>query len=481
MHAYYRKRVVSLLTLLCPALGVVAVESNSPPNIVLILADDLGYGDLGCYPKDPANVDAPALSPHIDSLAAQGVKFTTAYSMPMCSPARAALLTGRYPARFGFYGNADAHVGLPRSEKLLSEALKARGYATACIGKWHVGHQEGHRPLDRGFDRFYGFLGASHDYFKPNVGTDTDGAMYEGSWIWDQDKKVEKIKYLTDQFTDEAITFIAQAQQRKQPFFLYLPYNAPHGPEQATEQAIQEFSRYPKVKNQPRTVVRAMIDAMDQNIGRLQLELFLRGLDDNTIIVFASDNGGNEYEMPDGIRTVEHNGGLRGRKFTLWDGGLRVPLIIRWPEVIGKGVVYDKPVLLLDLYATLSEAAGIPLPTDRPLDSVSLLPFVRQSSEQAPHPFIYSFMPDKDTWCIRQGNWKLVNDWDSLFIPGVAPTRRETGLFNLAEDPGERVNRLREFSAKGDELRALHLGLRKGFLPSLATTCRSDDYKKKQD
>ena len=112
---------------------------------------------------------------------------------------------------------------------------------------------------------------------------------------------------------------------------------------------------------------------------------------------------------------------------------------------------------------------------------MSLLPFVRQSSEQAPHPFIYSFMPDKDTWCIRQGNWKLVNDWDSLFIPGVAPTRRETGLFNLAEDPGERVNRLREFSAKGDELRALHLGLRKGFLPSLATTCRSDDYKKKQD
>lgn len=464
----HRKRVGILAFVVGAAWRIIAAEANPPPNIVLILADDLGYGDLGCYPKDPANMDAPAISPHIDSLAAQGVKFTTAYSMPMCSPARAALLTGRYPARFGFYGNADAHVGLPRTERLLSEALKARGYATACIGKWHVGHQDGYRPLDRGFDRFYGFLGAAHDYFKSSVGTDTDGAMYEGSWIWDQDQRVDKIKYLTDQLTDEALRFVGQAHQKKQPFFLYLPYNAPHGPEQATAEAVKEFGKYPQVRNPARTIVRAMIDALDRNIGRLQRELFLLGLERNTIVVFASDNGGNEYEEATGIRTVEHNGGLRGRKFTLWEGGLRVPLIIRWPELLGKGVVYDKPVLLLDVYATLAEAAGVTVPLDRPLDSVNLLPFVCHASEQAPHPFIYSFMPDKDTWCIRQGNWKLMNDWDSLFVPGVAPTRRVTGLFNLAEDPGERTNRLHECPVKADELRAIHTGLREKFLPSLA-------------
>jgi arylsulfatase A-like enzyme len=465
----YRKLLTTLVPVMTTTLGLVAAESTPPPNIVLILADDMGYGDLGCYPKDKNNIDAPAISPHIDSLAAQGVKFMNACSMPMCSPARAALLTGRYPARFGIYGNADAAVGVPRSEVMLQELLRRRGYATACIGKWHVGHQDGYRPLDRGFDRFYGFLGASHDYFKPSVGTDTDGGMYEGSWIWDQDKKVEKIKYLTDQFTEEAIKFIDQAQQKKQPFFLYLPYNAPHGPEQAPAQAIQEFSRYPQVKNQPRTVVRAMIDSMDRNIGRLQRELFLRGLDRNTIIVFASDNGGNEYEEPKGTRTVEHNGGLRGRKFTLWEGGLRVPMIIRWPEVIAKGVVYDKPVLLLDVYATLASAAGAVVPSDRTMDSVDLLPFLNTETDSTPHEFIHACMDGKNRWSVRQGDWKFVNDWDSIFIHGVQPTKWEEGLFNLASDPEERNNLIHEQPGRAEQLRGLHRELSKGFVRSLSS------------
>jgi arylsulfatase A-like enzyme len=447
----------------------VAAGSNPPPNIVLILADDMGYGDLGCYPKDRSNVDAPAITPHIDSLAAQGVKFMNACSLPMCSPARAALLTGRYPARFGFYGNADSHSGLPRTEVMLQELLRSRGYATACIGKWHVGHLDGYRPLDRGFERFYGFLGASHDYFKPAWGTDTDGEMYDGSWVWDQDRKVEKFSYLTDQFTDEALRFIDQSQQKKQPFFLYLPYSAPHGPEQAPAEAIEEFSRYPHVKNRPRTVVRAMIDALDQNIGRLQRELFLRGLDSNTIIVFASDNGGNEYEEPAGLRSVEHNGGLRGRKFTLWEGGVRVPMIIRWPDTIAKGLTYEKPVLLLDLYATLASAAGATVPADRTMDCVDLLPFLTTQSDRSPHDFILSFMDENDWWSIREGDWKLVNESDSLFTRNAARPPREMGLFNLATDPMERNNLIAKHPERAEKLRGIHAERTRDFIPSLSS------------
>jgi arylsulfatase A-like enzyme len=444
------------------------------PNVVLILADDMGFGDLSCYRQDPANVDAPTFTPHIDALAAGGVKFTNAYSQPMCSPARAALLTGRYPQRFGVYGNHDVYGGLPRDVTLLPELMKQAGYATACVGKWHLGHVDGGRPLDRGFERFYGFLGASHDFFKPDIGTDTDGAMYQGSWVWDQDKKVESIKYMTTQLTDVAIDFIDSAQKQNKPFFLYLAYNAPHGPHQAEEQAIQELGRYPHVKNKSRTVVRAMIDSLDQNVGRIQRELFLRGIADDTIIIFASDNGGDEYEQADGLLTVHHNGGLRGRKFTLYEGGIRVPMIVRWTSVLPEGKVYDKPALLLDAYRTIANAAGAAVPRGQTLDSVDVVPFLTAKGDanrvaaDAPHPMIYSMMPGNDVWAIRRDDWKLIQDFDSTFVPSGPRGPTILGLYNLANDPWERNNLLESNPEKAKELRAAIDAFRAECAPSLA-------------
>lgn len=483
MHRAFARRLIVLGAMVGGSFAstVSSAQTTQPqpqqklkqPNVVVILADDMGYGDLSCFRHDPANVDGAALTPHIDSLAAQGVKFTNAYSMPMCSPARAALLTGRYPQRFGFYGNADAHIGLPKDEILLPQLMKQNGYATACIGKWHVGHQDGFRPLDRGFDRFYGMLGASHDYFKASVGTDTDGPMYEGSHVWDQDKKVEKIKYLTTQLTDEALGFIDGAQKANKPFFLYLAYNAPHGPEQAEPETEKEFARFPNVRTNARTTVRAMLDSLDKNVGRIQRELFLRGIADDTLIVFAADNGGNEYEEPTYMRTVEHNGGLRGRKFTVWEGGLRVPLIMRWTRALPQGVVDGRNVCLLDTFATAVSAAGGTLPAGRKYDSVDLVPFVTANQAAVPHEAIYGMMPTKNkNWSIRKGDWKLISESDSAFSKNGPKGPPSVSLFNLVNDPWERNNVFDKEPAKAAELR----GARDAFVaeckPSIADLAR---------
>lgn len=466
------KRVYTLgvvIGILC-ALGTNAYAAEATkPNIILILADDLGWGDLSCYPQDPANPDAPMRTPNLDSLASQGVKFTQAYSQTMCSPARAALLTGRFPQRFGYYDNDCARVGVPKTEVTISELLRKQGYATACFGKWHVGLPDGCRPLDRGFDRFYGFLGAAHDYFKPSVGTDTEGDVHEGSFVYDQDKPVTSMKHLTDQLTDKALEFIQSSERSRKPFFIYLAYNAPHGPMQPRADTLEEFKRMP-AKEPGRTLARALEDGIDTNVARILRELLLSRLETNTIVVFASDNGGNEYETTAGIRTVEHNGGLRGCKFMTWEGGVRVPLIIRWPGKLPQGSTFSKPVNLVDLYATIAAAAGTSLPAERQLDGIDLLPFVTGRNPNTPHDITYACNNrDGAQWSVRKGDWKLVNDYPDTTFFDVRPVPATIqGLFNVAESQRERRNQIGEFPEIADSLRKLHEDFRASCPPSIA-------------
>ena len=471
-------RLTLALLLLAPLVALHAAVSPSLPNLILILADDLGYGDLSCFRQDASNVDSPTLTPHIDSLAAQGVKFTHAYAPQMCSPSRASLLTGKYSQRFGFYENQDAAVGLPKSEQTLAELLAAHGYATACIGKWHLGHLPGFRPLDRGFERFYGFLGAAHDYFKPSVGTDTEGAIHEGSFVYDQDRPVAEMKYLSEQLADVAIDFIDRNQKAGKPYFLYLPFNAPHGPAQPKPELEREFARFPEVKNKGRTTIRAVIDSLDQNVGRIMRELFLRGLDRNTLVIFASDNGGNEYEFVDGIRTVQHNGGLRGRKFLLWEGGIRVPLIIRWKGTLPAGATFIGTCNLFDVFATVAAAARVAIPPERHVDAVDLLAYVRGEKTGAPHDTIHAtLLPNQDEWCVRVGDWKLVQGQDSLRAgtlgqPLTTKSPRVVGLYNLKDDPVERRNLIEQFPDQVAKLREAHRQFMSTCPPSIAQTER---------
>lgn len=458
------KPATALLTLLAFGFSaaVHAAETTKAPgkpNILLILADDLGWGDLSCYPQDPAHPDSPIETPHLDALAAQGVKFTQAYSQNMCSPSRAAILTGRLPQRFGYYDNGCSSAGLPKSESTLAELLRKHGYATACIGKWHLGDRAGYRPLDRGFDRFYGFLGAAHDYFKPSVGsTGSVGILHEGAYVFDQDAPVQSMKHLTDQLTDVTIEFIHRCQESQRPFFIYLPYNAPHGPEQPRLDRRAEFETMPHVQNHGRTLARSLIDGIDVNVGRIMRDLFLRRLDGNTLVIFASDNGGNDYETSAGFRTVTHNGGLRGCKFMCWEGGIRVPLILRWPGHLPKGAIYTKPVNLVDLYATIAAAAGAAIPEGRKLDAVNLLPFVEGRDPGTPHNVIHACNArGGQQWSVRQGDWKLVNDYPDTSYFHVKPRPATIlGLFDLSKDPGERRNLLDRFPDKATELKKLH-------------------------
>ncbi|MFM7412989.1 MAG: sulfatase-like hydrolase/transferase [Planctomycetota bacterium] len=446
-------------------------RTRGRPNVIVILADDVGWGDLSCYPQSPANPDAATFTPQLDSLAATGVRFTQATAQCMCSPSRAGLLTGRFPQRFGFYDLADAAVGLPASERTLAEVFRDAGYATACIGKWHLGRKPGHRPLDRGFERFFGFYGASHDYFRPDVGHDDEaGGDGTGDHVYDQERPVESMRHLTDEFTDRALDFIRASHAAGRPFFVYLPYSAAHGPLQPRPDLLEAHQAKPGVRHRGRTLARALIDGLDEGVGRILRELYLANLDDDTIVVFTSDNGGNEYETPEGIRTVTHNGGLRGCKFTTWEGGIRVPLIVRWPGHLRAGGVYDEPVNLVDLLPTLAAAARIPLGPVKPLDGVDLLPHLAGTNTGRPHELIHACLgPDRPQWSVRKGDWKLVSD-----VPFHAKPHPPVilGLYDLAADPGERTNLAARYPERVAELRREHEAFMASCPPSIAAAAR---------
>jgi len=420
----------------------IAASSHAAPkpNIIVILADDLGWGDLSCQPQDPRFPDARLRTPNLDSLAGAGVRCTQAYATcSVCAPSRAGLLTGRCQQRFGFYTFEECLPGIPKDEMLISECLKPAGYATACMGKWHVGYTMS--PLTRGFDRFYGFLGGQHDYFDPGLGEPTHAFSFDylGADILDQDKPVEKIDYLTDELTRRSLRFIDDCAKSGKPFFLYLPYSAPHPPMQATWAKLKPWADARGGKFNERDIVRAMIESIDDGVGKIQDRLKRQGLDRDTLVIFTSDNGGEDKsaEYNDQSRMVQHNGGLRAGKGSFYEGGIREPFIVRWPGHVPEGKVYDMPVSLLDIYATAVAAAGA-IPPPKTLDGVDLIPYLNGEKSERPHETLYwGFQDISKRWAVRQGDWKLTLEFKSDRAAREKHSQTELELHNLAEDPLE--------------------------------------------
>ena len=345
------KRVLlSAFAILLPAAvsAEAGEEPPTPPNLILLLADDLGYGDLGVT----GSKQIP--TPHIDSLAAEGVRFTDAYvTSPVCAPSRAGLMTGRHQVTFGFRdnlapvqpGHDPEFVGLPPDQTTLADRLKALGYTTGLIGKWHLGERPQFHPTKRGFDEFWGFLGGSHDYFRAEPG----GEKQLAGPILCNYKEQGPITYLTDDQGDECVDFIRRHKDR--PFFLFASFAAPHTPMQATTEDIKRFAH---IKGRLRRTYCAMVYRLDQNVGKILDELRAQGIERETFVVFLSDNGG---QCAPGMSNGALNAPFRGGKTMVLEGGIRVPMIFKWPAGLPAGKTVDAMVSALDLYPTFVRAA----------------------------------------------------------------------------------------------------------------------------
>ena len=350
------------------------------PNILIIVADDLGYANVGIH----GCKDIP--TPNIDSLAAAGVRFTSGYvSGPYCSPTRAGLQTGRYQTRFGHEFNPSGSVGLPLTETTLADHLKTAGYATGIVGKWHLGSQQSLHPMKRGYDEFFGFLGGAHSYFQ------ADGIL-RGT------EQIRELDYTTDAFGREAVAFIER--HRREPWFLYLAFNAVHTPMHATGDRLAKFTN---IADQQRRTYDAMTLAMDEAIGRVRKKLAETGLEQNTLVTFISDNGGPT--MPGTTINGSRNTPLRGSKRTTLEGGIRVPFVVSWPARVKPGV-YDQPVIQLDLHATALAAAGVEPKPQWKLEGVNLTPFLGGERTARRHDALYWRFGQQ--MAIRSGDFKLV-------------------------------------------------------------------------
>ena len=431
-------RLALLLGLFVIPASSIAAETR--PNILLILADDLGWGDLGCYPKGSAwGEEASIATPHLDRLAARGALCTDAYATGMvCCPSRAGLLSGRYQTHLGYYSFNHSIAPFP-SVRLMPEALRDLGYATIMSGKWHLSTAPGSWPQERGFEHFFGFLGGQHDFFDPTLGQPfTPIENSPDAPILDDGKPVSSLTYLTQNLTDRALAHMDNARKQNRPFFTYLAYNAPHPPLQALWSDLEPYARLRKNgRFTSRDLARAMITAMDRDIGRILDWLEENRIDQNTLIVFSSDNGGHD-DGPGNL--TQHNGGLRGRKGYFFEGGIRVPLLISWPAKLPAGRTFRQPVSHLDLYPTFLAAAGVP-PSDagEPLDGVNLLPHLGNQPATSPHKHLFWSMGDLNSnWAVREGPWKLVREKDVL--PRSRPVQgspMKTQLFHLEDDPHE--------------------------------------------
>jgi len=404
-----KNQSIALLLMCMTCTGFAATA----PRIVAILSDDHGYNDLGCYGS------TEILSPNLDQLAAQGVRFTSFYvTSPVCSPSRAAFLTGRYPHRYGLTGLRPVGSDvLSHDEKLLPEFLKTKNYATAAIGKWHLGHTPGGHPLERGFDRFYGCLEGCVDYYTHLFHGKTED-LYDGTNLVHRQGD-----YLTELFTEQAVNFIQE--NKDQPFFLYLAYTAPHYPMHVPPQKYLDFYGFkPEEVNTHRLKYRTMVTAMDYGVGQVLNALDQCGIRDNTLVIFFSDNGG-QFDQGG------CNDPYRGQKHTDWEGGIRVPAIIRWPGHITGPKVCTDPVLSMDLFDLICQAADVNLPDDRPFDTHdSSGLFLDGKSGEPRRDFFFKYSSEKyfTGRAMRRGNYKLVSD---------TLTDTVNALYDLSSDPAE--------------------------------------------
>ena len=412
---------LALVASLLGVAGTAPAETNRLPNLIVIMTDDQGYADVGFN----GCKDIP--TPNLDSIAQNGVRFTSGYATyPVCSPSRAGFITGRYPQRFGYERNPRFQPehrvsGLALTETTLADTLGKVGYHSGIIGKWHLGAHPDLHPLKRGFSEFFGHLGGGARYFPEELTLkETSRAMDEAQsyrlWMMRNHAPVRTTQYLTDEFSDEAVQFVTR--NKNKPFFLFLSYNAPHTPMQASEKYLSRFTNIPNLQ---RRTYAAMVSAVDDGVGRVLATLREQGLEKQTLVFFLSDNGGPEQA------NASNNGPLRGSKSDAWEGGIRVPFAAQWPGQLPKGMVYDKPVLSLDIFATIAALAGAPTNSARPLDGVNLLPYLTGNNPGAPHEAVYLRKFDQGAFAVRRGDYKLV-------IPRADANPQ---LFNLAADLGE--------------------------------------------
>lgn len=477
-----------------PPVAPTSAGGTKRPNIVLIVADDLGYNDITAHGGGVAQGTVP--TPNIDSLAREGVDFLAGYSgNATCAPSRAAMMTGRYPTRFGFeftptpkqfmkviaatdsgkelekpiyHADREADLipyddmGLPVSEVTLARALKDSGYRTMHVGKWHLGDSPQFRPYSHGFDESLSLMHGASMFLPENspqvVNSKQDFDPID-QFLWashpwgirfNAGEPFQPPRYMTDYLTDEAIKAIDA--NRKQPFFLYLAYNAPHTPLQTTK---EDYDALPHIQDHTTRVYAAMIRSLDRNIGRVLQHLKSQGLDDDTMIIFTSDNGGAHY-----IGVPDLNKPFRGWKATFYEGGIRVPFFMKWPKNLPTGARYTQPISHLDIFSTALAAANAAPPKGKVLDGVNLLPFARGENTQSPHSDIFF---RTDTYlALRSGDWKLQ----------VMERPKQDVLYNLAADPGERNNLAAQEPARLAVMKKQLLGINaqqvKPLWPSLA-------------
>ncbi len=415
------------LALLAPFLsahlGAEEIAKPSKPNIIIILSDDQGYGDLSCYDHDKE-----VSTPNIDSLAKSGVRLTAGYtSAAVCAPTRAGLLTGRYQQRFGVYGNKDILGTSFLTQITLADVLKKSGYTTGVIGKWHLGRDsEKQWPNQRGFDEFYGFLMSARGYF---------GDIPNNPIMRNGEKIPAGEDYLTDSFTREAVSFIDR-HSKKQPFFLYLPYNTPHYPLMAREDYLKRFNTGDK----SRDTYLAMLASLDEGVGKIIDALKKNGVYEDTLLIFLSDNGGD-------FHYGGRNGKLRAGKGQLYEGGIRVPFIVSWPKRLQGGSACDVPMMSIDIFPTAVAAAGGTMPDDRAYDGRNMLPILTGDAQGPLHDVLFWEAEGRGkkpgAWAVQQGEWKLISG-------------QQLELYHLSSDMSETKNLIAEKPDLANKLNDLH-------------------------
>ncbi|WP_448248450.1 sulfatase-like hydrolase/transferase [Thalassotalea agariperforans] len=425
--------LVSLLAFSGCTTATVAEENkqntSARPNILFILADDLGHGDVGF------NGAKDIVTPALDDLAKNGTVFTSAYAAhPFCGPSRAGLLTGRYPHNIGSQFNLPTSdrsggLGIPTSETYFSKVLQESGYYTGAIGKWHLGEEQQFHPNNRGFDEFYGFLNGGHNYFpeqfKPAYEAQRKKGLNHAIFHYlrpleHNGKEVDEKEYITDGLSREASNFIEKAGENKQqPFFLYLAYNAPHSPMEAKE---EDMAMFPNIKDKKRKVYAGMVYALDRGVKRVVETLKRTGQYENTLIVFLSDNGGKPS-------LGASNAPLKGHKGDVYEGGYRSPMFLHWPAKIAAGKTFEYPVSALDFYPTLVSLAGAKVPTNKVLDGKNIWPNIIAGSNPRQGEMLYTMRHRLgfSQASARRDNFKIVHD-----------TKNGWKLYDIEKDIGEK-------------------------------------------
>jgi arylsulfatase A len=400
-------------------------QAQRSPNVVLVMMDDLGYGDLGSY-------GAPDIrTPNIDRLAREGVRLTDAYANgAVCTPTRAALITGRYQQRVGLEwvltaSPTDRERGLPAVETSLPALLRTNGYATGLIGKWHLGSKPEFGPNAHGFDEFYGFLGGAHSYYTNRA--ELAGVGAGAPDLFENTTPVDATGYLTDEITRRAVGFITRHADK--PFFLEVAYNAAHWPFQPPDRPPTEAEQRARrpLRQMPDDSITAtrqdyvrMVERADRGVGEILAALQQRGLTNNTLVVFTNDNGGE---------WLSRNAPLFHRKGTLWEGGIRVPLILRWPGELPPGKISRQVAITMDITASILAATGTRPPTSYHPDGIDILPILRGKTPLVERRLFWRWArPDRQQRAVRSGQWKLLVDANQLL------------LFDLSVDPGERTD-----------------------------------------